>query len=59
MHSIVHFSRFVFKCREHNYFCCDFLLGLLILNLNFVENFEVECFRILASGLITSCVLMV
>ena len=33
MHSIVHFSHFVFKCRKHNYFCCDFLLGLLILNL--------------------------
>ena len=35
---------FCFKCRNHNYFCCDFLLGLLIINLSFVANFEVECF---------------
>ena len=40
--SIVNFSHFVFKCRKHNYFCCEFLLGLLILNLCFVVNFEVE-----------------
>ena len=33
MHSILYFSHFVFKCRKHNYFCCDFLLG-------FVANFE-------------------
>ena len=34
------FLAFCFKCRKHNYFCCDFL----IINLNFVANFEVECF---------------
>ena len=41
MLSIVHFSHFVFKCRKHNYFCCDFLLGLLIINLSFVANFVI------------------
>ena len=34
------FFSFCFKCRKHNYFCCDFL----IINLSFVANFEVECF---------------
>ena len=38
------FLEFCFKCRTHNYFCCDFLLGLLIIKLSFVANFEVECF---------------
>ena len=38
------FSHFAFKCQKHNYFCCDFLLGLLILNLSFVANFEVVYF---------------
>ena len=52
MHSIVHFSHFVFKCRKHNYFCCDFLLGLLILNISFVANFEFEYFWINSSGLL-------
>ena len=51
MHSFVHFSHFVFKCRKHDYFCCDFFLSLLIINLSFVANFEVECFVIIANGL--------
>ena len=38
MHSIVYFSHFVFNCQKHNYFCCDFLLGL---SLSFVAKLEV------------------
>ena len=36
MHSIVHFSHFVFKCGKQNYICFDYLLALLIINLSFV-----------------------
>ena len=34
------FLAFCFKCRKQNYFCCDFLIIILI----FVADFEVECF---------------
>ena len=34
--------------QKRDYFCCEFLLGLLILNLSFVAN--VECFLIVASS---------
>ena len=52
MHYIVHFSYFVSKCRKHNDFCCDFLLGLSILS--FVANFEVVYF-LYHRKWITSC----
>ena len=45
MLSVVHFSHFGFKCRKHNYFCCDFLLGLLNLNLSFVANLKLYIFK--------------
>ena len=50
---IVHFLHFVFMRRKNKLFLLRILLGLLILNLSFVPNFEVECFfLIIASGLL-------
>ena len=46
------FLPFCFKCWKHNYFCCYFLVGFLIINLSFVANFEVECFWIIAKRLL-------
>ena len=41
-HSIVHFSRFVFKWRKHEYFCCDFKFKFRILKLNVFECLQVD-----------------
>ena len=49
MHSIVHFSRILFSSVEkHNYFLLRISGGVLILNLSFDPNFEVEYFLIIA-----------